>query len=221
MAWKTFDDSTAAALKERVDEGAVSVESQPRPLFDDGDSVVIAPTLQKGAALVIIARRKTTALAVEEPPASEPVATTIEESPGLEALHTSEIEESSQTIAEPDFAMVDPDIPLEPTVNSATEFTFGPTTWERADEAEPLPEPSDLHWESRSTDPGVWEIPSQGPPKSWPEEVLPRVPSPETKFESTDRHYVATGFLGLDDYAEDDEEIARTKRPWWKRIFTD
>ena len=216
MAWKTFDESTAAALKERVDEGAVSVESQPRPLFDGGDSVVIAPTLQKGAALVIIARKKTTALAVAEPPAPEPVATLVEESPASEGP-TAAIEESSQTVAEPDFAKPEP--ALEPA--AATEFTFGPTTWERADEVGPLPEPADSHWEPRSADPEIREVPSQAPPDSWPEAVLLQEPSIETPPESPDRHYVATGFLGLDDYAEDEEEIARTRRPWWKRIFTD
>jgi hypothetical protein len=235
MAWKTFDETTAAALKQRVAENAVSVDPQPRPLFDGGDSVVIAPTLQKGAALVIIARKKTTTPVIEEPPAPEPLATIVEDSPAAEEPLASVIEQSPEEVAEPAFAATDtgadftaanpePKVQLESTVSPPDEFTFGPTTWERADEVEPLPEPSESRWESRSTDPGIWDIPSQAPSQPWPEESQPQEPSFEnapTFEESRGGHYVASGFLGLDDYAEDEEEIARAKRPWWKRIFTD
>ena len=49
-------------------------------------------------------------------------------------------------------------------------------------------------------------------------------PVPEQKFQSAvaqpeppARHYVATGFLGLD--GELEEEVPEPPKPWWKRLF--
>lgn len=215
-AWKTFDEGTAAALKDRLDEGSVLVESGTQPLFADGDSVVIAPTLQKGAALVITARKKAPADPVEEEPVQ--FAPLVEEIAAPEAS----TEVAVEVEAKPVITAEAPAMESPPTVaHQDTESTFGPTTWERVDEVEAPPEFTPLERETQSTDPEIWDLPSQAPPRVPIEEVTLEQTAVPTNSEWTEERYVATGFLGLEDYVEDEEEAARAKRPWWKRIFSD
>ncbi|MGE5113193.1 MAG: hypothetical protein ACM3JB_20205 [Acidobacteriaceae bacterium] len=220
-AWKTFDENTADALKEHLGDAAVSTVGISGPLFDGSNSVLIAPTLQKGAAFVITARAKqkpavdarpTPSLQIVEPLPPEPV---IEgEAPVLfapEPLPAPALEQWVED--EPVPAQESPSVESE--ADETADLTFGPTTWERAEVADPvsIPIEPEGHSEIRSSDPEVWDLPSEAPPQRWTDEIV--APPSED-----DRH-VATGFLGLDDYVEDEEEIARAKRPWWKKIFTD
>jgi hypothetical protein len=220
-AWKTFDEQTAAALKDRIDEASVSVESITQPLFSDGDSVVIAPTLQKGAALVITARRKMAPITVEEPAQFSPL---IEEIASPEILPAPDVEEIAASEA-PEPVVTPEETAIEATATGTSspesEFTFGPTTWERVDEVEAPAEFTPIEREIHSTDPEIWDLPSQAPPSPPIEEVASERTVAPKNAEWEEERYVATGFLGLDDYVEDEEEIRRAKRPWWKRIFTD
>jgi hypothetical protein len=211
--WKTFDETTAAAIKDRVANSGVSVGSLSKPLFVDGDTVVIAPTLQKGAALVITARKKATA-AAEEPVHYSPLVEEI----GEPAVPTA-IPVVGDAIPEPVDAEPEVAFPLPETIENEPEPTFGPTTWERVDEVETPTELIQPQHETRSIDPEVWDLPSQAPLEPSRVEVSPeenQVPNSDWAEE----RFVATGFLGLEDYVEDEEEILKTKRPWWKRIFS-
>ncbi len=214
-AWKTFDEQTAAALRGHVDEGTVSVENSTQPLFADGDSVVIAPTLQKGAALVITARKKMAPVTVEEPAQFAPL---IEEIAAPEASTKVPAEFTPESVPPPE-------APIEPRPTEAaqqeSEFTFGPTTWERVDEVQAPAEFMPIERETRSTDPEIWDLPLQAPPRPPAEDVAPEPIPVATNREWEEERYVATGFLGLGDYVEDEQEILRAKRPWWKRIFSD
>ncbi len=224
--WKTFDEGTAAALRSHVDEDSVSVDTVTQPLFADGDSVVIAPTLQKGAALVITARKKVAPapVAVED---AAPLVPPLDEIAGPEVLATLPVE----PVDEPILTSQEPTVIEEQEIidgvpkegsRQEPEFTFGPTTWERVEETELPGEFTPPEREIRSTDPEIWDLPSQAPPPPLPENIPPAQEGPAaTNSEWQEEHYVATGFLGLDDYVEDEQEILRAKRPWWKRIFSD
>jgi hypothetical protein len=226
-AWKTFDDATAAALKEHLGDANLSVETRSRPLFDGGDSVVVAPTLQKGAALVITTRRKPAPKRVEPArPLDQPAGEELEKLPEEAELSAGQASIGGTALDAPVPQAVEVQ---ESEPDGTAELAFGPTTWERAEGLETSPgvDTPDFARPTASTDPEIWDLPSEAPlpnqlgsdkmsseseNHSWPiaEPALP----PE-------RHYVASGFLGLGDYAEDEEELARQKRPWWKRIFTD
>lgn len=226
-AWKTFDARTAAALKERIEETEVSLETISQPLFAGGDSVVIAPTLQKGAALVITARRKLAPVIVEAPVQLAPL--TVEEIPAPEASIVPEVEEIAvsevpEPVASPEVThSEEAAIGTEQTeaLPSESDFTFGPTTWERVDEVESPTEFMRAERETHSTDPEIWDLPSQAPPGGEAEEVSAEQTPVATNSQWEEEHYVATGFLGLEDYVENEEEALRAKRPWWKRIFSD
>jgi hypothetical protein len=212
--WKTFDETTAAALRDRIENSGVSVGNLTKPLFADGDTVVIAPTLQKGAALVITARKKATVPA-EEPVHYSPLVEEIAEptAPGTIPVIVDALPTSMDT--EPEVAL-----PLTETVDKEPGPTFGPTTWERVGEVETPTEFAELQHETRSIDPEVWDLPSQAAPQPPPVDVTPQ----ENQAPNSDwaeERFVATGFLGLEDYVEDEEEILKAKRPWWKRIFSD
>lgn len=213
-AWKTFDESTASALRNRLETG-VSVESIAQPLFAEGDSVVIAPTLQKGAALVITARRKAAPAIVEEAPHFTPL---IEEIAAPEVSLSPSIEQPGEPAVIPEVVALDP--PPAEAPPPLTEFTFGPTTWERVDDVDVPAEFAEPVRETRVSDPEIWDLPSKKPEPSASDEVgfdqAPAIPNNQWEEE----RYVATGFLGLENYVEDDREIARAKRPWWKRIFS-
>lgn len=211
-AWKTFDEQTAIALKNRVNESSVLLQSITEPLFTGGDSVVIAPTLQKGAALVITARRKMMPVEVEEPVHFAPL---VEE---IAAPHA-----SNEQPVELDHVALDP-AAMEPPPAEAqpvSEFTFGPTTWERADAVEIPGELASPERETRSDDPEIWDLPSQAAAEAPTKEIAGEQVQTPASTGWEEEHYVATGFLGLEDYVEDEQEIARAKRPWWKRIFKD
>jgi hypothetical protein len=168
--------------------------------------------LQKGAALVITAQKKTP------------------QAPTVEPVHYSALIEE---IAEPAVPSAIPVIDAVPEVMDQhlelafppaapayqePEPTFGPTTWERVDEIEAPVEFTEPQRETRSIEPEVWDLPSQAPPQPAPAKLSPeenRVPNSDWAEE----RFVATGFLGLEDYVEDEEEILKAKRPWWKRIF--
>ncbi len=215
--WKTFDEPTAEALKSRIDDGGVSVGALTKPLFDDGDTVVIAPTLQKGAALVITARKKTTATPVEQPVHYSPLVEEIA-APTVAGTIAAEIEVVPQPTDIDKGSEVA--VPLIGTFDKEPEPTFGPTTWERADEVDTPTEFAQSQPETRGSDPEVWDLPSQAPPQPATVEGSPEEDQRPTSDWAEER-FVATGFLGLEDYVEDDEEILRAKRPWWKRIFSD
>lgn len=215
-AWKTFDERTATALKYLVVEGSVSVEGITGPLFADGDSVVIAPTLQKGAALVITARRKASSVTVEEPAQFSPL---IEEIAAPEASTTAFVALTPEPVVTPEQTVADPRPTDSPRHES--EVTFGPTTWERADEVELPTNFASLERDTLSTDPEIWDLPSQAPSISATEQVTSKQTPVAANSGWEEERYVATGFLGLEDYVEDEQEILRAKRPWWKRIFSD
>ncbi|MDT8069733.1 MAG: hypothetical protein ROO76_16345 [Terriglobia bacterium] len=232
-AWKTFDDQTATALKQRLDENDVSIQALSQPLFEHRDSVVVAPTLQKGAALVITARRKTPVSAV---PVLEPTA---DANPMIESVRPEPAPPESESSLPPVAESV---IPIQhqaqlketesapSTEQSPAEFIFGPTTWERPEIFEPVPTESRVEHETSGTDPALWDIPSEAIPQPdgnieteipWHDAIQSEPPVIETSPVWDDDRHVATGFLGLDDYVEDEEEVARSKRPWWKKIFSD
>ncbi len=181
-AWKTYDEATADALKEHFGNPNLATEVVAHPLFEGGDSVVLAPTLQKGAVLVITARKKAAQIIEERPVA---------------------LEESTPAAL---------DEPQE-------EPTFGPTTWERTEQGESPLELAETEFQDNSANPGVWDLPSPPPELAGPS--VSRQESAQELGRASKQHYVATGFLGLDDYAEDEEELARARRPWWKKIFID
>lgn len=121
---------------------------------------------------------------------------------------------------------ISPEVADEP-----EEEFFGPTTWERIDNPEGevnfpvhsgLPAPSEREELTTATADltGVPSLPEPSPVETRvntaPEAVLP--PTPKI---TPERHYVATGFLGLDETVEDEEDLAREKRPWWKKLFID
>lgn len=212
--WKTFDETTAAALKEHVENSGVSMGNLSEPLFADGDTVVVAPTLQKGAALVITARKKATAAPAEEPVHYSPLVEEIAEPtvPGTIPIVVDVLPEPIDG---------EPEISLPPTeiFDNVPEPTFGPTTWERVDEVETPTEFTEPQHETRSVDPAVWDLPTQAPPQPAPVEVS-QGENPVPNSDWAEERFVATGFLGLEDYVEDEEEILKAKRPWWKRIFS-
>lgn len=213
--WKTFDETTADALKDRAEDGGVSVGPLTKPLFADGDTVVVAPTLQKGAALVITARKKATSTPADEPVHYSPLVEEIAE-PTVPGVNPAVIDAMAEAIdEEPEI-----NVPLTATPDEEPEPTFGPTTWERVDEVEPPTEFTQPAHETSSIDPEIWDLPSQAPPQPAPAEASTQGnPAPNSDW--AEERFVATGFLGLEDYVEDEEEILKAKRPWWKRIFTD
>lgn len=219
-AWKTFDESTADALKEHLGEAAISTEDVSGPLFDGSNSVLIAPTLQKGAAFVITARAKQkpagdarpTPLQALEPFPPQPVIAA--EAPAVYTPEPVSAPAPTEWVAEEQVPAQESGS-VESEADETADLTFGPTSWERAEVTDPvsIPTEPEVHSETMSSDPEVWDLPSEAPPQRWTDEIV--APPSED-----DRH-VATGFLGLDDYVEDEEEVARAKRPWWKKIFTD
>lgn len=214
-AWKTFDESTAAALKDQVGATSVTVETISQPLFADGDTVVVAPTLQKGAALVITARKKLTPAKLDEPAQFSPL---IEAIAVPEATRDLTVEFAPKPVVSPEEELIERP---QPDVTAESEFTFGPTTWERADEPESPVEFNPPEQETRSTDPEIWDLPSHAPPQPLSKSNIREEIPVEANNEWEEERYVATGFLGLEDYVEDEQEILRAKRPWWKRIFSD
>jgi hypothetical protein len=122
----------------------------------------------------------------------------------------------------------------EPAKSSVVEDDFfGPTTWERIESAELEALPEDpLVFESELSAAPRFEptieppeaprvqAPEPGSPINRPATQLPAAPV-ESPRPPAERHYVATGFLGLDETVEDEEDIAREKRPWWKKMFLD
>ena len=218
-AWKTFDENTADALKEYLGDAAVSTVDISGPLFDGSNSVLIAPTLQKGAAFVITARAKQKST-VDAGPAAQ--MQTVEPLPPEPVAEPSEVLEpepvpapSPAEVVSIESAGAHESVSAGSEADETADLTFGPTTWERAEVADPVSisiEPEGQS-EIRSSDPEVWDLPSEAPPQRWTDELV----APP----SEDDHHIATGFLGLDDYVEDEEEVARAKRPWWKKIFTD
>ena len=110
---------------------------------------------------------------------------------------------------------------------------FGPTTWERVESAEAELEPaSPSELPTRDElDSTSYAAPDLTGVPSLPEPVtnapvakpapVPKAPAATQTPTLPERRYVATGFLGLDETFEDEEDVAREKRPWWKRLFID
>jgi len=206
--WKVYDEETASELKSRISGNPeVSVEERPAVL-DARDAVILAPTAHKGVTMLITVRRKPETVS-QQPPAFNT------------AQPTEPIEEPTQVQW----------VEETPPMRASEEEFFGPTTWERVEQQDP----ADFAFESR-------EVAEQTSVKVEPEAArieavehsfAPRVNyteiigpesiqqiAPPAK-ETRERHYIATGFLGLDETVEDDEDLARAKRPWWKRLFVD
>jgi hypothetical protein len=208
-AWKVYDEETAAELKSRLPENsAVSVETRAA-LLDGENTVILVPTAHKGVTMLITARRK---------PAS-----TLEQRPIIHDELPSLAESSSQSTT-----AVSPDADVE-------DF-FGPTTWERIEhsELEAVPfepietvtqdkEPETVFENSspRVETPAPVSTPVYEPEQLEPEPIVEVSAQPVPPKNVRERHYIATGFLGLEESVEDDEDIAREKRPWWKKLFID
>ena len=125
-AWKTLDEPTAAALRDHVEDIGVTVGPLTKPLFADGDSVVIAPTLQKGAALVITARTKATLVKADEPVHFSPLVEEIATPGAWNAVPIELHAEADTVVEEPANALPSTEVP-----HQEAELTFGPTTWDR------------------------------------------------------------------------------------------
>jgi len=262
-AWKVSDEQTASELLSRIGQDTSVYIDSSSPALDGSDAVILAPTAYKGVTMLITARRRNStstyepAAVLDSPPtipeetlAPEPIDTRLPdetasaEAPNIVEDRPSELEPTSTTDA---FFTGSP-APLydEPTLSSETdtdsasameetteEDFFGPTTWERIENAEielpPLvsPETSRAEREQEvAPAPDLTGIPSLPEPvtnvpyvNSKATEELPSAP-PAPK-PAPERQYIATGFLGLDETVEDDEDRAREKRPWWKKLFID
>jgi hypothetical protein len=235
-AWKVFDEETASEVRSRVSGDPEIIVTEGRTALDGGDAVILAPTTHRGVTMLITVQRKSAG--VIELPAGTPSAQPETFSP----IHEPEIEE--EVLGE-HFA---PSSPVEKSADETQELTpltesavkgepeeefFGPTTWERM-EASDLPELGDkFPAATDSADQAVVEnfaiATPQGTATDAQVETPPNVegraareetPPPAQKVAS-ERHYVATGFLGLDETVEDEEDLAREKRPWWKKLFLD
>lgn len=104
---------------------------------------------------------------------------------------------------------------------------FGPTSWDRLEIEIPVEEPHSGNFTPAQQE-SSFELAQVAPVYHAPEPdetasfELPPVPEQTTPPPAArEKHYVATGFLGLDETVEDEEDLAREKRPWWKRLFLD
>jgi hypothetical protein len=198
-AWKTLDETTAAEIKSRI-PGEPAVYLDPKSLVLDGnDAVLLAPTSHRGITMLITVRRKLeSASSVADTPAPAAVSEIVD--PPIEA--------------EPPVATPEPVISNE----TSDEF-FGPTSW-RAIEQFPDEDFSTLPESEPVASEAAAEIaPVENAPVTPKPQVAQHAPAPTSR--TPERHYVATGFLGLDEVVEDDEDLARQQRPWWKRMFLD
>jgi hypothetical protein len=207
--WKVYDEETASELKSRISGNPeVLVEERPAVL-DARDAVILTPTAHKGVTMLITVRRKPETISEQLP--------AFETAPSVEPI---EEPAPAQWVDE------------TPSMSATEEEFFGPTTWERVEQQDP----ADFAFESREVAEQISEEyvepemapeeavePDYAPPISYTEVVEPepiQQIAPPVK-ETRERHYVATGFLGLDETVEDDEDLARAKRPWWKKLFVD
>jgi hypothetical protein len=234
-AWKVFDEETASELRSRVSGQPEVITSEQRAVLDGGDAVVLAPTAHKGVVMLVTARRKSASVfdrqaevSVEDtdtlPSAPEPSF----EQPAQLALERIEAFAPVKETAPPP-----PEVVPTPVSEETEDEFFGPTTWERIEtsEIEPgLPDPPDTvvptvgedetpELEQRSVSPVQVDEALSLKERATPEPVEETTSPARTK--TPGRHSVATGFLGLDETTEDDEDLAREKRPWWKKLFID
>lgn len=199
-AWRTFDESTAKELRKHVWDGEIEALQSPGLLFQEQSSIVVVPSAKKGVALVITGRRRA-AHAIEAPSVVEPQAV---------AKEDSEFQIAPETWDAPAFDLAseappaESESPFSQTDSSELKATVEPEIVERCAE-EPLIEV-----------PKIPEFEETAPAESAPGPQIEEAPEAERED-----HYVATGFLGLVDRVEDEEEAEREKRPWWKRIFSD
>lgn len=206
-AWKVFDEETASELRSRVSADPEILREGGACGLDGGDAVILAPTAHKGVTMLITARRK--------------MATATERLPAFEALPAIQPRGETAPVAVPEEAA---------SRGETGEEFFGPTTWERlehsdlADHAyestEAIEQVGKEYREiSRIETAGPTDHPSHYAEVAQPEPIQQIAPPLPT--ETHRRHYVATGFLGLDETLEDDEDLVREKRPWWKKLFLD
>lgn len=194
--WRVKDEATAATLATHIGENEISVVTEPGTKLNGG-AVILAPTRHDGTVLLITARPRP--LVHESRSFADPVVTPTQATPVATEIETEETESYPE------------------------ETYFGPTSWDRAEQIESLPVFENSLAPVESVPPleaeSVLQVPTEPPITHEPAPTLD--PMPVLPPKSRDRHYVATGFLGLEDSTEDDEDLARDKRPWWKKIFSD
>ncbi len=174
-------------------------------------------------------------VAVPEETASFEVPAFVEEhSSDSDLIPSVAADTSTSTDYEPTKSSVPPDSTYTVEEEAPEEEFFGPTSWERVESAEAQLEPApaseipvrdELDSTSHAT-PDLTGVPSL--PESFtnasyanPNPVTKAPPAATQTPAAPERRYVATGFLGLDETVEDEEDLAREKRPWWKKLFID
>jgi hypothetical protein len=232
-AWKVFDEETASELESRLGgNSSVVVDANTVPL--NGESaVILAPTSHRGVTMLITAHRRQVSsspqpvedhleqFAAEEPsPTAEPVVEP-EQFFGpttWERIENSEVEpfpfESTGTITQPEERHIsEPAAMIEP-VEDFYRPPMSRTTEFRDDQAvQPVA--------SVSEERPIVTRPEIVAPAPRSEKQLATSPDMPPKSPTAERHYIASGFLGLEESVEDDDDRARETRPWWKRMFID
>ncbi len=190
--WRVQDETTAAMLATHVGSQDISVVEEPR-IDLQGGAVVLAPTRHEGTVLLITATPRSVKYSAPAP----------------EVMNVT----PNRT-----------DVLFETEASEPEETYFGPTNWDRTQEIDTLPVFDNPSVPAEASEPILRneETLQVSPPASVPSDPVPTLEAvPALPPKVHERQYVATGFLGLEDSAEDDEDLARDKRPWWKRIFTD
>jgi len=225
--WRTLDDETAAELRKHFAEDHLVTTTASRT-FESGSAVVLAPTSHNGEVMLITARRRSTPVFDQVPElpleASEPFVTTIPETlieepaetyfgpttwERIEEQQTSFEEESPETSAEQQTPIAaDRVYPTEPAL----------PRWEELPPPQRSIEPSYLDYRP---EPEAFQSVAEDNQAAEPQPPLASTPETSATPPQRERHYIASGFLGLEESVEDDDDIAREKRPWWKKIFSD
>ena len=224
--WQTMDQETADELRRQFSEDQV-VPSASSRVFESGNAVILAPTSHAGEVLLITARRQPVPQfeSVSELPleANEPFVATIPDTQVEEPAEAyfgpttwERIEEQEPPAFEerPLDTYADQQAPIA----SDRVYPAEPALpqWEEPPSPPRTPAPSYLDYRP---EPETFEPLAEN--KRIPQQpVAPIAETPATPPQR-ERHYIASGFLGLEESVEDDEDIAREKRPWWKKIFTD
>jgi hypothetical protein len=235
-AWKVFDEETASELRSRVSGDPEVIVNQGRAALDGGDAVILAPTKHRGVTMLITARRKSAG--VIEPTAEIPVEQAETFSPVYEPLFEEAVPAEHFESTPPAEKSADETQEFTPLTgpvvqDESEEEFFGPTSWERMEDSS-LPEQEAKF--PAATDSADEEVVGNFEPTASleiaPDAQVAAPPygedfaireeaAPPVQKVASERHYVATGFLGLDETVEDEEDLAREKRPWWKKIFLD
>lgn len=225
--WQTMDEETADELRKQFAEDQVVSTASSR-IFESGNAVILAPTSHAGEVMLITTRRRPAPVLDPVPEkqfeANEPFIATI---PDTQVEEPSEDyfgpttwerieeqepasfeEESSETYADQTPVAPDRIYPAEPTL----------PRWEEL--APPARDVAPSYLEYRP-EPGAYEPVAEQKQIDESQPPVASIPATPATPPQHERHYIASGFLGLEESVEDDEDIAREKRPWWKKIFSD